>query len=73
MHWRQKVVFDTESDAELPVPGIVELFPIVGDDDLGNTKPTDDRLPGKVLNISLGDFCQGFSFYPLGEVVDGHH
>lgn len=51
------MVLDTKPSAEFPIPGIVELFPVIGDDDSGNTKQVDDRLPGEVSNISPGDFC----------------
>lgn len=67
------MVLYIESNAELPVPGIVELFPVVGDYDPGNAKPTDDGFLSKVSDISLGDFLQGLGFYPLSEIIDSHH
>lgn len=51
------MVFDTKPNAEFLVSGIVELFPIVGNDDLGNPKSADDRVPSEVSNIPLGGFC----------------
>lgn len=35
-----------------------------------NLEPTDDVLPDKPGSISLIDFCQGFNFDLLGEVIN---
>ena len=37
------------------------------------SKSAHNTLPEKVLNILLCNFRQGFSFHPLGEVINSHH
>lgn len=51
------MIFYTKPNTEFSVLGIVELFPVVGNDDSGNPKSVDDRLSSEVSNIPLGDFC----------------
>lgn len=67
------MVFYAKPNIEFLVSGVIELFPFISNDDSGNTKSTDDRLPGEVSNISLSDFRQSFSLHPLSEVVDSYH
>ena len=50
----------------------VELSSIIADDDLGIAKVIDDGSPDELLDDLLGYLGSGFSFNPLGEVVDDH-
>ena len=50
---------------------IVELPCIVRDNNLGNSKSTNDVFPDKVLGVLLNDFGERFRLYPLREIVYG--
>ena len=47
----------------------IGLFPIVIDEHLRNTEPTDDVPLYKVLYLFLCDCCQWLGFCPLGEII----
>ena len=53
----------------LSVPTVVELFPVIEDQDSRDPIPADDVPPDKASHILLCDGGQGFSFYPFGEIV----
>ena len=52
---------------------IVKLSSIIRYEHARHPKPAHDVFPDEVLNILLCDFRQGFSFYPLGEVIDPYY
>ena len=50
---------------------IVKLSGVVRDENLENSKSTNDTFPHKILGIFLGDFGKWLCFYPLGEIING--
>lgn len=69
----REAILDAELCAELPVSSVVKLLTVVSNNDLRDAKSAHNGLLGEVSVVLLGDLRQGFSFYPLGEVIDGHH
>ena len=52
---------------------IVELLPVVRDQDSRDLVPVDDVSLDEVSYIFLRDGGQGFSFHPFGEVVNAYY
>ena len=52
---------------------IVELFSIVSDDQVWDSKPIDDVSPDEVRALCLCDYGEWFCFYPFGEIIDCHN
>ena len=50
---------------------IVELIGVVPNDNLGNSKSTNNVLPYKISSVPFYDFGERLSLYPLGEVIYG--
>lgn len=51
---------------------VVKLLSIVGNKYVENPESTYNRFSKKLLDFSIYDVCQSFSFYSLGEVIDGY-
>ena len=51
----------------------VDLFAVIYCELLWDAEPAYDVLPKKFPNCLGGDFYQGFSFDPFGEVFNGYH
>ena len=68
---RGEMMRDGKVRVELLESIIIELFGVVRDDDLGNSKLTDDVLPNKIFSVPLCDFGECLYIYPLCEVVYG--
>lgn len=54
------------------VSSIIELLPIVNNNDSRDTKLANDRLPGEVSDVFLHDSRQSFILHPFSEIVDGY-
>ena len=52
---------------------VIKLSSIVRHKHPWYSKSAHNTLPDEVINILLRNFCQGFSFHPLGEVINSHH
>ena len=52
---------------------VIKLSSIVRHKHPWYPKFTHNALLDEVLNILMCNFCQGFSFYPFGEVIDPYH
>ncbi|KAJ8492078.1 hypothetical protein OPV22_013799 [Ensete ventricosum] len=50
--------------------GIIELYPIVDDDDPWEVEPGDDVLPNEPFDLFFSDGHQRFSLDPFSEIVD---
>ena len=68
---REKMVGDGEVRTEQFESIIIKLPCVVQDNNLGNTKLTNDVLPYKISGVLLGDFSERFCFYPFCEIVYG--
>lgn len=67
------MIFYAEFYTESSISGVIELFPIVDNNNLRNIESTDDGLLNEVPNVSLGNFCQGLSLHPLSKVIDSYY
>ena len=67
------VVFDPQLQAKIPKGVVVELFPVVWDQDPKDPISADDVPLDEVSYILLCNGCQGFSFYPLCEIVYAYY
>lgn len=67
------MIFYAELCAKFSISGIIELRPIVGNDDPGDIESVDDGLPSEVLDASLSNLCQGLGLHPLSKVIDSYH
>ena len=63
------VVFYSQLWEKAPERVIVELLPIIWDQDFKDLVFADDVPLNKALHVLLYDDGQGFNFYPFGEVV----
>ena len=70
MSYEKKSGSNDESFVELFELWVVELFAIVCDEGMRNSKTTNDVLPYKVINLSFDNHGGFLSFQPLGKVVD---
>ena len=71
--WRGVVVLNLYLWAKVSVRIVVKLFPVVWDQDPRDPIPADDIPPNKVSHVLLCNDCQGFSSYPLCEVVYAYY
>lgn len=53
----------------MPKARRVELGVVVGDNGVGDAKPTDDVFPYEIINFGCSDCGERLGFDPLGEVV----
>ena len=60
------MIFDPRSIAKVSERIGVELFSIVRDEDLRDSKSADDALVNEASDILLCDGCQWLYFYPFG-------
>ena len=67
------VVFYSQLWAKIPEWVIVELFPIVWDQDPRDPMPADDMPLDKASHVLLYNGYQGFSFHPLCEIVYAYY
>ena len=67
------MVVDSKLFTKISERCVVKLSSIVGHKHPWYSEPAYDTLPDEVLNILLCDFRQGFSFDPLGEVIDSYY
>ena len=67
--WSEPVV-DVELRVEIFTPLIVELMPIISDDDPRKSESANDQFSHKVPSCCLNNLCQGLRFNWLGAVVD---
>ena len=65
-------VFDFQFAAKIPVYPTIELWPIVGYNQLGYFDPAHNVLPYKLNKLFIFDGCFGFGFYLISEIVNGH-
>ena len=49
---------------------VVELFPIISDDQMWDSKSADDVPPYEICVFGFGDYGERLCFYPLSEVID---
>ena len=63
------VVLDSQLWAKIPEGVVVELFPIILDQDSRDSILADDVTPYEVSHVLLCDGDQGFVFYPFGEII----
>ena len=49
----------------------IKLWPFVGYNQLGYSKPIQNVLPYKLNNLFIFDGCESFGFYPYTEIVGG--
>ena len=63
------MIFNPQLRAKILEGVVVELFPVVWNQDPRDPIPADDVPLDKVSHILLRDGGQGFSFYPFCEVV----
>ena len=63
------VVFYSQLWEKVPERVVVELLPIVWDQDFRDLVFADDVPLNKASHVLLCDGGQGFNFYPFGEVV----
>ena len=70
---RSEHEFGSDASAEFLEWLRVKLLAIVYRELLRYPEPAYDVLPKKFLNCLGGDFYQGFSFDPFGEVLYGNH
>ena len=70
MGYRGKPVIDLELGAEFIKSLIVELSPVIGDENPGQTKSTYDILPDEVPGFMLCYLGCRLGFHPFGEVVN---
>ena len=64
------MILNSKLFTEFPERCIVELSSIVRHKHLWYPKSTHNTLSDEVLNILLCNFCQRFSFYLFGEVIN---
>ena len=67
------MVFDYQLLAEVFECVVVELFPIVRDEDSRDTEAANDVFPDEALDILLSDSGQGFCLDPLSEIVNPYN
>ena len=67
------MVVDSKLFTKISEGCVVKLSSIVGYKHPRYSVPAYYALPDEVLNILLCDFRQGFSFDPLGEVIDSYY
>ena len=67
------MIVDSKLFTKFPERCVIKLSSIVRHKHPRYSKSTHNTLPDEVLNILLRNFRQGFSFYPLGEVINSYH
>ena len=67
------MIVDSKLFTKISERCVIKLSSIVRHKHSRYSKPAHNTLPDEVLNILLCNFRQGFSFHPLGEVVNSHH
>ena len=67
------MIVDSKLFTKFPERCVIKLSSIVRHKHPRYSKSAHNTLPDEVLNILLCNFHQGFSFHPLGEVVNSHH
>ena len=50
---------------------VVKLSSVVRDNDLGNSKLTDDVIPYEILGVPFCYLSERLRFYPLRKVING--
>ena len=67
------MIVNSELFTKIPERCVIKLSSVVRHKHPQYSKSVYNILPDKVLNILLCNFCKGFSFHPLGEVINPHH
>ena len=70
--WGRVQVFDLQLATKIPVYPAIELWPIVGYNQLRYSKSAHNVFPYELNNDFIFDGCEGFSFYPFAEIVGGN-
>ena len=65
-------MFDFQLAAKIPIYSAIELWPIIGYNQLGCFESAHNVLPYKLNDLFIFHGCVGFSFYPFVEIVDGN-
>ena len=66
------MIVDSKLFTKFPERCVIKLSSIVRHKHPRYSKSAHNTLPDEVLNFLLCNFRQGFSFHPLGEVVNSH-
>ena len=67
------MIVDSKLYTKIPERCVIKLSSIVRHKHPQYPKSVHNALPDEVLNILLCNFRQGFSFHPLGEVINPYH
>ena len=70
--WGQVHVFDIQLDSKILICPTVELWPIVGYDQLRYSESAHNVIPYELNNFFIFDGCEGFGFYQFTEIVGGN-
>ena len=64
------MILDPQLLTEIPECVVIELFSIVRNENPRDVEMVNNTLPDEIVNVLLCDSSQGFSFDPLGEIVN---
>ena len=67
--WGRVYVLDSQVTAVSPKRFAIELKAVVQDEDMRDSKLSDNIFPHKLLGVHIPDVCQGLSFNLFGEIV----
>ena len=67
------MIVDSKLFTKIPERCVIKLSSIVGHKHPWYSEPAHNTLLDEVLNILMCNFCQGFSFYLFGEVINPYH
>ena len=67
------MIVDSKLFTKIPEKGVIKLSSILRYQYSRYPKSTHNALLNEILGVLLCNFCQGYSFYPFGEVINPYY